>query len=220
MSYLELLKLAAPESIVVITALALLIADLVALREIEAGFRRIIGGMIACVGCVGAIVWLMISAIHGNAGGGMFVADPLTQLVKIALLALTIFTVLLSIESDFTPHAGEYLALVLMAAVGMMFLVSAEDLLTIFLSLELVSLSLYILAAFNKRDVKSAEASLILNSAGLSSPAAARASTLICVSAHVPLNERPGPRRGRGWRARAAAPPGRARAARSPPART
>src|SRR6185503_9472746 len=86
--------------------------------------------------------------------------DPLTGFVKIALLALTIFTVLLSIESNFTTHVGEYLALILFAAVGMMFLVSAEDILMIFISLELTSLSLYILTAFNKRNVKSAEAAL------------------------------------------------------------
>ena len=42
----------------------------------------------------------------------------------------------------------------------MMFLVSSDDLLMIFVSLELTSLSLYILAAFNRRDVKSAEAAL------------------------------------------------------------
>src|SRR5262249_23250650 len=62
--------------------------------------------------------------------------------------------------SDFTEHAGEYLALVLLAAVGMMFLVSSEDLLMIFISLELTSLSLYILTAFNKRNARSAEAAL------------------------------------------------------------
>ena len=42
----------------------------------------------------------------------------------------------------------------------MMFLVSAEDLLMIFISLELLSLSLYVLTAFNKRNIKSAEAAL------------------------------------------------------------
>ena len=52
------------------------------------------------------------------------------------------------------------LALILLATVGMMFLVSAEDILMIFVSLELTSLSLYILTAFNKRDIKSAEAAL------------------------------------------------------------
>ena len=54
-------------------------------------------------------------------------------------------------DTDFTAHVGEYFALILLAAVGMMFLVSSEDILMIFVSLELTSLSLYILTAFNKR---------------------------------------------------------------------
>ena len=86
--------------------------------------------------------------------------DPLTQFVKVALLVLTIFTMLISVDTDFTPHVGEYFALILLAAVGMMFLVSSEDILMIFISLELTSLSLYILTAFNKRNPKSAEAAL------------------------------------------------------------
>lgn len=160
MSYLELLKLAAPETVVVITALAVLAADLTAMRDLATRYRFIIGGMIACVGCAAAIAWLCAIQPHGQAAGGMFVADPLTAFVKVAILALTIFTLLLSFDSDFTVHVGEYLALVLLAAVGMMFLVSAEDILMIFVSLELTSLSLYILTAFNKRNVKSVEAAL------------------------------------------------------------
>jgi NADH-quinone oxidoreductase subunit N len=159
-SYLELLKLAAPETIVVLTALAVLAADLLALRELETRVRFIIGGMIASVGCAAAIAWMLVLPEPAGAPGGMLVVDPLTQFVKIALLVLTIFTVLISMESNFTRHVGEYLALVLLAAVGMMFLVSAEDILMIFVSLELTSLSLYILTAFNKRDIKSAEAAL------------------------------------------------------------
>lgn len=160
MSYLELVKLALPETIIAITALAVLAADLIALRELDLRFRFIIAGMIACVGCVGAIVWMLISHTHANAFAGMLVVNPLTQFVKIALLVLAIFTILLSMESSFTSHAGEYLALILFGTIGMMFLVSAEDILMIFIALELTSLSLYILTAFNKRDVKSAEASL------------------------------------------------------------
>src|SRR5215469_13209683 len=160
MSYLELLKLAMPETIILVTALAVLAADLISLRELELRFRFIIAGMIACVGCVGAIVWMLISHAQANAFAGMLVVDPLTQFVKIALLVLAIFTILLSMDSDFTTHIGEYLALILLGAIGMMFLVSAEDLLMIFIALELTSLSLYILAAFNKHDIKSAEASL------------------------------------------------------------
>src|SRR4029434_6732659 len=48
----------------------------------------------------------------------------------------------------------------LLATLGMMFLVSSEDILVIFVSLELTSLSLYILTAFNKRNARSAEAAL------------------------------------------------------------
>ena len=160
MSYLELLKLAAPETIVVIAALAALLIDLTAMRGLEVRVRFTIGGMISCVGCLAAIMWMVVMPAHANALEGMLVADPLTQLVKICLLALTVFTVLISIESNFTTHAGEYLALILLATVGMMFLVSAEDILMIFVALELVSLSLYVLTAFNKRDIKSAEAAL------------------------------------------------------------
>lgn len=160
MSYLELLKLAAPETIVVLTALAVLAVDLIALRELETRVRFAVGGMMASVGCAAAIAWMLVLPEHASAPGGMLVVDPLTQFVNIALLVLTIFTVLISIESDFTEHVGEYLSLVLLAAVGMMFLVSAEDILMIFVSLELTSLSLYILTAFNKRDIKSAEAAL------------------------------------------------------------
>ena len=55
MSYLELLRLAAPETIVVLTALAVLATDLLALRELETRVRFVIGGMMAGVGCAAAI---------------------------------------------------------------------------------------------------------------------------------------------------------------------
>jgi NADH-quinone oxidoreductase subunit N len=160
MSYAELLKLAAPETIVVLTALAVLAVDLTSTRGLGPRLRFAIGGMLASVGCAAAIAWMLVVPATANALAGMLVVDPLTQLVKIALLALTVFTVLISIEGTFTTHVGEYLALILLATVGMMFLVSAQDILMIFVSLELTSLSLYILTAFNKRDLKSAEAAL------------------------------------------------------------
>src|SRR6202000_853750 len=145
---------AAPEMIVVLIALAVLAVDVFTLRELELRFRWIVTGMIACAGCAGAMAWMMVSHPTANLLGGMFVVDPVTQMVKIAILGLTIFTVLLSMDSDFTDHVGEYLALILLAAVGMMFLVSAEDIIMIFIALELTSLSLYIFTWFNKRDTR------------------------------------------------------------------
>ncbi|HSU54272.1 MAG TPA: proton-conducting transporter membrane subunit, partial [Candidatus Dormibacteraeota bacterium] len=160
MSYLSLLRLAIPETIVVMAALAALAADLWYLRELDSTMRRLIGAMIASIGCVAAIGWMLLMPEHANYLTGTLVVDPLTQLVKVALLVLAIFTLLISVQTTFTNHVGEYNALVLLATVGMMFLVSSEDILMIFISLELTSLSLYILTAFNKRNVKSAEAAL------------------------------------------------------------
>jgi NADH-quinone oxidoreductase subunit N len=159
-SYLELLQVAAPETIVVIAALAVLSADLLALRDIELRFRLISGAMIAGAGCIAAIAWMLVLPQPANSLQGMLVVEPLTQLVKIALLVLAVFTLALSAKADFTRHVGEYFAMILLATVGMMFLVSSEDLLMIFISLELTSLSLYVLTAFNKRDPKSAQAAL------------------------------------------------------------
>ena len=53
-SYLELLQLAVPETIVVLTALVVLGADLFALRELELRLRLLIGAMISCAGCIAA----------------------------------------------------------------------------------------------------------------------------------------------------------------------
>ena len=118
MNYLELLRLAVPETIVVITALVVLAADLLTLRELELRLRLTIGALISCVGCVAAIAWMLALPGHANLAEGMLVVDPATQLVKMALLVLAIFTILISIETDFTTHVGEYFALLLFAAVG------------------------------------------------------------------------------------------------------
>jgi NADH-quinone oxidoreductase subunit N len=158
--YMELLKLVAPESIMVLTVLGVLAADLWGLRGEELPFRRSMGAIISCSGCVGAIGWMLVAPQQANFAEGILVVDPLTQLVKVALLVLTVCAILITVDTDFTPHTGEYFALILLAAVGMMFLVSSEDILMIFISLELTSLSLYILTAFNKRQAKSAEAAL------------------------------------------------------------
>lgn len=160
MSYSQLIGLAAPEMILVIAALAVLATDLLVMANEPSRQRFIVGAAISCVGCFGALYWMFNIEQHGNLLNGMLVVDPLTRLMKAALIVLTVFTILISIERDFTAHVGEYFALILLATIGMMFLVSSEELLMIFISLELTSLSLYILAAFNKSSLSSAEAAL------------------------------------------------------------
>ena len=159
MSYLQVLKTVFPETIIVLTALVALAVDLLKLREKPLALRFKAGAALAGLGCAVAALWMLAPNAPGEASG-LFVNDSLTRLVKIALLALAFGACVLSISGNFTEHVGEYLSLILFATVGMMMLVSSTDLLMIFIALELTSLSLYILAAFNKRDLKSAEAAL------------------------------------------------------------
>jgi NADH-quinone oxidoreductase subunit N len=158
--YSALFRLIVPEVIVVIAALSVLTVDLLFMRGAAIRARFAIGAAISCIGCIGAIVWLTIAPQQANVFDGMLVISPQTQLVQIALLVLTIFVISISIESTFTTNVGEYLALILIATIGMMFLVASQNILLIFISLELLSLSLYILAAFDKHSGQSAEAAL------------------------------------------------------------
>ena len=158
--YLQLLRLAAPEVIVTIAALAVLLIDLAILREHDNSTRRIICAMIASVGCFAGFMFMLALPGTGSVLNGMLVIDPLTTFTKQCLLLLTFATALVSIQSEFTDHVGEFFAVVLLGTVGMMFLISAEELLAVFLALEMTSLSLYLLAGFNKRDPRSAEAAL------------------------------------------------------------
>jgi NADH-quinone oxidoreductase subunit N len=159
-NYLDLLRLVWPEVIVVIAALIVLSADLMFLRTSETRLRNFIGAVLSLAGCAAAIAWILHAPQSANVLDGMLVLNPLAQRMQIALLILTMLTILIFFGSTFTQHISEYLALILLATVSMMFLVSTQNLLMIFLSLELLSLSLYILTAFNKRSARSAEAAL------------------------------------------------------------
>jgi NADH-quinone oxidoreductase subunit N len=175
MSYFELLKLASPETIVVITALAVLAIGLVtgraksrvtvsmmksAQNTKDTSFAMGICSGIAALGLVIAIGTVLMLPSNATLFGGMLVITPLTSLFKIICIALAFFTVLLTTSEKEPRHPGEYLALVLFATVGLMLLVGSEELLLIFVGLELLGLSLYVMTAFDKTDVRSAEAGL------------------------------------------------------------
>jgi NADH-quinone oxidoreductase subunit N len=159
-SYAELLQLTLPEIVVALTALVALTVDLSVMRRSALETRWKVGALIACAGCAGSIFMLLGHSPQGGLADGMLVVNSLTQLVEAALAVLAILTVLISVGSTFTRHVGEYLAIILFATVAMMFLVSTQNLLLVFIALELLSLSLYILTAFNKGSRQSAEAAL------------------------------------------------------------
>ena len=162
MNYSELLQLLAPEAVVTLAALAALIVDLTTLRGSPIAERMRAGAWLAALGCAAGAVALFLvpAATPPSYLDGMLALSPLTRLVKLAILALSACTALLAIDGKFTEHAGEFFALLLLATLGMMFLISTENLLMIFIALELLSLSLYVLTAFNKQNIASAEAAL------------------------------------------------------------
>src|SRR5437773_6048714 len=174
-SYLELLKFASPETIVVITALAVLAVGLGTGRirsttTVSTVQRaRSASNSATAMRICSAVAGLGLAIAAGvvlqlpqgtTLFGGMLVITPFTSLFKIICIALALFTVLLIASQKSTPHPGEYLALVLFATVGLMLLVGSEEFLMIFIGLELLGLSLYVMTAFDKTDVRSAEAGL------------------------------------------------------------
>ena len=90
----------------------------------------------------------------------MLAIDPLTSMFKVICLALAMFTVLCASAGAARANAGEYLAMILLATIGLLILVGTEELLMIFVGLELIGLSLYVLCAFDKTSPRGAEAGL------------------------------------------------------------
>src|SRR5437016_8118182 len=154
MSYLELLKLAAPEAIVVVTALAVLTVGLTSTRA------KALCPIVAAIGTAGAIGAVLMLPPHANLFGGMLVISPLNSLFKIICLVLALVTVPLASSEKSLRNPGEYIAVLLLGAVGLMLLVGSEEFLMIFIGLELLGLSLYVMTAFDKTDMRSAEAGL------------------------------------------------------------
>jgi len=157
-NYADLFRQLGPEIIVVIAAFLALAADLMFVREKSTATRNAVVGGIACIGCLLAMLWL--TQISSAEKIGLLALTPLTQFLKEVLLALTIFTAVISFNAKFTNHVGEFFAMLLLAATGLMLLISSDNLLMIFVALELVSISLYAMTAFNKASPASAEAAL------------------------------------------------------------
>ena len=154
-NYLHMLQLLAPEAILLATAIILLGLGLSARSQ----NRPLLLGVTVAGGLAAGIVLSVLSE-NANIMNGTIVIDPLGRFVKQILIVLSLITAVFASESRLRTHFPEDLALILFATIGMMLLAGSEELLTIFIALELTSLSLYILTAFEKRDRASAEAAL------------------------------------------------------------
>jgi len=166
MNYADLFRVTLPETTLEVAALVVLVVDLAFLRKAALKVRVAVAALLGVAGC-GAALWAVQFQGYGGLGFGdsdeffyLLGTTPSIAVAQAGILILTALTLLLLIDSDFTTHVGEFVAVVLMAASGGLLIAGALDLLVIFVGLELLSLGLYILTAFAKSSGKSAEAAL------------------------------------------------------------
>jgi NADH-quinone oxidoreductase subunit N len=155
-------QLLLPEIILSVTGVVVMLVDAFARRK----GRRWTTGAIALAGVVAgtaATIWLWLwGATNNPAFNGMIVLDTMRlsfTLVFLIIAALTVLVSMIWVEWEGLP-AGEFHTLLLFATVGMMLMASGNDLVIIFLGLEILSISTYVMAGFRKSDLRSNESSL------------------------------------------------------------
>ena len=150
----------APELVLVGTALLVLLVELFLSAE-----RKRLVNPIALAGTAVSLAFVVALAVDGSARqsfGQMFVVDNYALVFKGFFLAVAFFVLLLSYRyfSEFRTYQGEYYFLILSSFVGMLLMVSARDLVMIFLALELVSVPGFVMAGLRKFDLRSNEGAL------------------------------------------------------------
>ncbi len=164
MNYIDLLRVTWPETALEVTALIVLVVDLSFLRKSGVRLRVAAAAVLGILGCGAALMTIPFQAQGGLSLPGsnqlLLAAGGSTAVAQIGILALTVLTLLLLFDSTFTRNVGEFVAVTLMAATGGLLIAAAQDLLVIFIGLELLSLGLYILTAFAKKSAKSAEGAM------------------------------------------------------------
>ena len=150
------LELFIPELSLLACAIAVILLDLFIQRK----------GLLAVVGIAGLVVSAGFTlAMWGGSSQAIFnnmlAVDNFALFFKLLFLGIAALVILASVDyvSKFTRFQGEYYALVLLAALGMMLMAATAELISIYIALELTSISLYVLVGFLK-DQKSSEASL------------------------------------------------------------
>jgi len=127
------------------------------------GENRRFLGWLSILGVLTLAIVALVMAPAGPAFGGKFVLDGLALFAKRLFLVATFIGLLAGVSSPqagFARRAGEYHLLVLTSLLGMLVLASARELILLFVAFELMSIPLYILAGFVKRDPIAVEASL------------------------------------------------------------
>jgi NADH-quinone oxidoreductase subunit N len=150
---------ALPEAILAVGAILLLLFG--AFRGKEGSSFPICELAAAVLGA--AILSIVLgSSVEGVVFNGAFIDDHFADFMKVLALGGSIVTLLMS--GDFMRRAGvdkfEFPVLIVLATLGMLMLISANGLIALYLGLELMSLSLYVVAALSRDDARASEAGL------------------------------------------------------------
>lgn len=161
MTFLNFINPILPEFTLFVGAALILIIDLYFAKGSEDFFR--ISYILSLITCFVALYFCTTNAlIIEKYYSSMFYTNAFTTLVKFISISLLILVFVLSLnflEKNYKISA-EFIALMMISTVGAMFLISANDFLTLYLGLELQSLPLYLLAAINRNSKKSSESGM------------------------------------------------------------
>ena len=111
---------------------------------------------------VAAGAWILLLGADGTAFGTAFVSDPFARFMKLLTLVGSVATLAMSIGFAREQHFDkfEYPILIVLSTLGMLLMVSANDMMSLYLGLELQSLALYVVAAISRDNLKATEAGL------------------------------------------------------------
>ena len=151
------LNLAAPELILAVGAMALL---MIGVYSSERAATLVNGLAMAILVFAGG--WLLLIGGHGEAFGGAFVNDPFATFMKVLTLVGAVVTLAMSVgfaeREKFDKF--EFPVLIMLSTLGMLLMISANNMITLYMGLELQSLALYVVAAINRDNARASEAGL------------------------------------------------------------
>jgi NADH-quinone oxidoreductase subunit N len=151
------LALATPELLLGVGSMILL---MIGVFVGETSTRIVTGLSVALI--VLAAIWLIWFPATGEAFHGAFVMDPFARLMKVLVLIGSGVAIAMSVGFARLENFDrfEYPILVVLATLGMLLMVSANDLISLYLGLEMQALSLYVVASINRDSLRSTEAGL------------------------------------------------------------
>jgi NADH-quinone oxidoreductase subunit N len=161
--YGELLSALRPEFALVVGALLVLGYDLARGKRTSLDERLRVSASLGAVAVIFAAFGAAWAGTGGPAFGQVMMLDPLALLTRLGVLLLALFTLSIAPGAASTRHPAEFVAMVLFATAGFTLMAVAQQLLLVFLAIELASLSLYVLAGFDATPggrAESAEAGL------------------------------------------------------------